>query len=183
MNRCKWVNDDPLYQQYHDNEWGVPEYDDQTLFEMINLEGAQAGLSWYVILKKRETYRIAFDGFDPVKISTYDETKKEELLQNPGIVRNKQKINAVITNAHAYLDLQKETSFSAFLWSFVGGNPVYTNGSVLPDMVETSEKMSKELKKRGFKFVGPTICYAFMQACGMIIDHDPNCFRYKKDAK
>ncbi|MCH1627756.1 DNA-3-methyladenine glycosylase I [Ferdinandcohnia quinoae] len=184
MNRCAWVNDDPLYIDYHDNEWGVPVYDDQKLFEYLNLEGAQAGLSWYTILKKRENYREAFDQFDPEKISTYDAKKIEELLQNEGIVRNKLKVNAVVTNAKAYFKIVEEFgSFSTYIWSFVDGKPIknhFNAMSEVPPTTEISDKLSKDLKKRGFKFVGSTICYAFMQATGMVNDHIVSCFCYEK---
>ncbi|MBM6618791.1 DNA-3-methyladenine glycosylase I [Bacillus suaedaesalsae] len=184
MSRCGWVNEDPLYMDYHDNEWGVPVYDDQKLFELLNLEGAQAGLSWYTILKKRDHYRVAFDHFDPIKISNYNDEKVEELLQNAGIVRNKLKINAVITNAKAYLKIVEEYgSFRDYIWSFVGGMPIqnhFNDLSEVPATSEISDKMSKDLKKRGFKFVGSTICYAYMQATGMVNDHITTCFCYNK---
>lgn len=179
LNRCGWVNQDPLYIDYHDHEWGVPVYEDQLLFEYLNLEGAQAGLSWYTILKKRENYRKAFDYFDANKIIHYDEKKIEELLQNEGIVRNKLKINAVITNAKAYLAVVTEFgSFSRYIWSFVNGEPIqnhFKDLSEVPATTEISDKLSKDLKKRGFKFVGSTICYAFMQAVGMVNDHIETC--------
>lgn len=180
MNRCGWVNQDELYINYHDHEWGVPVYDDRLLFEYLNLEGAQAGLSWYTILKKRENYRKAFDGFIPEKIVKYDEKKIAELLQNEGIVRNKLKVNAVVTNAKAFIKVVEEFgSFSAYIWSFVDGKPIQNNFQELkevPASTEISDKMSKDLKKRGFKFVGSTICYAFMQATGMVNDHVTTCF-------
>jgi DNA-3-methyladenine glycosylase I len=184
MNRCGWVNHDPLYIDYHDHEWGVPVYDDRTLFEFLNLEGAQAGLSWYTILKKRENYRVAFDHFDPEKIIQYDDKKIEELLKNEGIVRNKLKINAVITNAKAFLKVVDEFgSFSKYIWSFVNGNPIQNHYKELKDVpatTEISDRMSKDLKKRGFKFVGSTICYAYMQAVGMVNDHIVTCDCYQK---
>lgn len=184
MNRCGWVNQDPLYLAYHDNEWGVPVHDDRLLFEFLNLEGAQAGLSWYTILKKRENYRAAFDQFDPEKIAAYDDKKIEELLHNEGIVRNKLKINAVITNAKAYLRVSAEFgSFSSYLWSFVNEKPIHNHFASLsevPASTEISDKLSKDLKKRGFKFVGSTICYAFMQAVGMVNDHVVTCDCYQK---
>jgi DNA-3-methyladenine glycosylase I len=184
MNRCGWVNNDPLYMDYHDHEWGVPVYDDQVLFEFLNLEGAQAGLSWYTILKKRENYRQAFDHFDPEKIIHYDEKKIEELLNNEGIVRNKLKINAVITNAKAFLKVVEEFgSFSKYIWSFVDGKPIQNHFKELKDVptsTEISDKFSKDLKKRGFKFVGSTICYAYMEAVGMVNDHIMSCDCYKK---
>jgi DNA-3-methyladenine glycosylase I len=184
LKRCGWVNQDPLYIDYHDHEWGVPVYDDRLLFEYLNLEGAQAGLSWYTILKKRENYRIAFDHFNAEKIIQYDEKKIEELLQNEGIVRNKLKVNAVKTNAKAYLEVIKEFgSFSHYIWSFVDGMPIqnhFKDLSEVPATTEISDKLSKDLKKRGFKFVGSTICYAFMQAVGMVNDHIETCFCYSK---
>lgn len=183
MKRCDWVNDDPLYIDYHDTEWGVPEYNDQKLFELIILEGAQAGLSWYTVLKKREHYRVVFDHFDPEKIAKYDDKKKEELLQDPGIIRNKLKVQAAITNAKIYLEIVAEHgSFSDYIWSFVDGKPIknsWENITDVPATTEISDRMSKALKKRGFKFVGPTICYAFMQASGMVNDHITSCFCYK----
>lgn len=186
MNRCGWVNQDPLYIEYHDNEWGIPVYDDRLLFEYLNLEGAQAGLSWYTILKKRDNYRIAFDNFEPEKIITYDEKKMEELIHNEGIVRNKLKINAVITNAKAYFNVVDEFgSFSRYIWSFVDGKPIqhhYKNLSEVPASTEISDKLSKDLKRRGFKFIGTTICYAFMQAVGMVNDHIVSCDCYKNRA-
>lgn len=183
MKRCDWVNDDPLYIDYHDSEWGVPEYNDQKLFELIILEGAQAGLSWYTVLKKREHYRVVFDHFDPEKIAKYDDKKQDELLQDPGIIRNKLKVQAAITNAKIYLEIVAEHgSFSDYIWSFVDGKPIKNNWENIKDVpatTETSDKMSKALKKKGFKFVGPTICYAFMQASGMVNDHVTSCFCYK----
>jgi DNA-3-methyladenine glycosylase I len=183
MNRCGWVNQDPLYIHYHDNEWGVPVYDDRLLFELLNLEGAQAGLSWYTILKKRENYRVAFDNFEANKIALYDDKRVEELLQNEGIVRNKLKLNAVITNAKAYLKVVEEFgSFHKYIWSFVEGVPIQNHFNDLSEVPATtliSDKLSKDLKKRGFKFVGPTICYAFMQATGMVNDHIASCFCYQ----
>lgn len=186
MNRCGWVTQDPLYEAYHDHEWGVPVYDDRLLFEFLNLEGAQAGLSWYTILKKREGYRKAFDQFDPAKIIHYDEKKIEELLQDEGIVRNKLKIHAVINNAHAYFKVVEEFgSFHEYIWSFVGGKPIqnhFQQLSEVPASTEISDRMSKDLKKRGFKFVGSTICYAYMQAVGMVNDHITTCDCYPKHA-
>ncbi|WP_453990796.1 DNA-3-methyladenine glycosylase I [Bacillus nitroreducens] len=184
MNRCGWVNQDPLYLDYHDHEWGVPVYDDRLLFEYLNLEGAQAGLSWYTILKKRENYRRAFDYFDPSKIITYDDKKIEELLTNEGIVRNRLKIKAVITNAKAYFNIVQEFgSFHTYIWSFVDGVPIknhYKTLEEVPTTTEISDKLSKDLKKRGFKFVGSTICYAFMQATGMVNDHLVDCHCYTR---
>ncbi|USG64996.1 DNA-3-methyladenine glycosylase I [Brevibacillus ruminantium] len=182
MNRCGWVTQDPLYLAYHDTEWGVPVYEDRLLFEYLNLEGAQAGLSWYTILKKRENYRQAFDNFEPEKIIHYDEQKIQELLQNEGIVRNKLKVHAVVTNAKAYFRVVEEFgSFSAYIWSFVGGKPIqnhFGDLSEVPASTEISDMMSKDLKRRGFKFVGTTICYAFMQAVGMVNDHLVTCICY-----
>jgi DNA-3-methyladenine glycosylase I len=182
--RCPWPGDDPLYVAYHDDEWGVPVYDDQALFAKLLLDGAQAGLSWITILRKRENYYAAFDGFDPEKMAHYDEVKIAELLANPGIVRNRQKVNAFVRNAQAYLKLQAELgSFSDYLWSFVGGEPIVNNWKTLAELPATSPEsiaMSKDLKKRGFSFVGPTICYAFMQAVGMVNDHTVDCFRYRE---
>lgn len=180
--RCGWAGDDPLYVQYHDEEWGVPAHDDRHLFEMLCLEGAQAGLSWITILRKRENYRAAFDNFDPYKIVAYDEAKIAELLANPGIVRNKLKVNGVVKNARAFLAAQEEFgSFDRYIWGFVGGEPIQNHRAALTDIpAQTTEAvaMSKDLKKRGFTFVGPTICYAFMQACGMVNDHTLDCFRH-----
>ncbi|WP_084595118.1 DNA-3-methyladenine glycosylase I [Paenibacillus andongensis] len=181
--RCGWVNEDPLYIDYHDHEWGVPVHDDRHLFEMLNLEGAQAGLSWYTILKKRESYREAFDGFDPHIIVNYDDKKLNELLENSGIVRNRLKIASVVQNAKAFLKVQQEFgTFDSYIWGFVGGKPInnhWTDMSQVPATTEISDAMSKDLKKRGFKFVGSTICYAYMQAVGMVNDHNQTCFRYK----
>jgi DNA-3-methyladenine glycosylase I len=183
MERCGWVTEDPLYIDYHDKEWGVPVYDDNLLFEYLNLEGAQAGLSWYTILRKRENYRKAFDGFNPAVIVTYDDKKIEELLQNEGIVRNRLKVNAVLTNAKAYFKIVDEFgSFREYIWSFVGGKPItnhFKSLSEVPATTMISDKMSKDLKKRGFKFIGSTICYAFMQATGMVNDHIVTCHCYK----
>ncbi|WP_334072735.1 MULTISPECIES: DNA-3-methyladenine glycosylase I [Paenibacillus] len=180
LTRCAWVNADPLYIAYHDEEWGRPLHDDQKLFELLMLEGMQAGLSWYTILKKRETFREAFDGFDPLKIVEYGPEKVEELLQNPGIIRNRLKVQGVITNARIYLDIVKEHgSFAGYLWSFVDGSPIVNHweriGQV-PASTPISDAMSKALKKKGMKFVGTTIIYAFMQASGMVNDHTLDCF-------
>ncbi|MED4205102.1 DNA-3-methyladenine glycosylase I [Neobacillus mesonae] len=187
VSRCGWVNQDPLYIDYHDNEWGVPVYDDRLLFELINLEGAQAGLSWYTILKKRENYRKAFDHFNAEKIVAYDDHKIEELIHNDGIVRNRLKINAVVTNAKAFLKVVEEFgSFADYIWSFVGGKPIqnhFKDLSEVPATTEISDHLSKDLKKRGFKFVGSTICYAFMQAAGLVNDHIETCFCYQKSSK
>jgi DNA-3-methyladenine glycosylase I len=181
--RCEWCGDDPLYIDYHDNEWGIPVHDDRKLFEMLILEGAQAGLSWITILRKRENYCAAFDGFDPVKVAAYDEAKVAELLANPGIVRNRPKVNAAVQNARAFLAVQAEFgSFDAYIWQFVGGRPKinsWTRLADIPAQTPEAQAMSKDLKKRGFKFVGPTICYAFMQATGLVNDHVVDCFRYR----
>lgn len=177
--RCGWVSDDPLYIDYHDNEWGKPEYDDQKLFEMLCLEGAQAGLSWITVLKKREHYRKVFDNFNPHKIAQYDEAKREALLDDAGIIRNKLKVNAFIVNAQCYLEITQEQSFKDYLWQFVGGEPINNQRKSLKEVPATtpeSDAMSKQLKKDGFKFVGSTICYAFMQATGMVDDHVESCF-------
>lgn len=182
MKRCTWAGDDPLYVDYHDNQWGVPLHDDQALFEMLILEGAQAGLSWRTILTKRENYRAAFDQFDPTIVATYDETKIQELLNDPGIVRNKLKVRAAVTNARAFLEVQDEfSSFDAYIWGFVNHKPIINRWKTMneiPTKTAEAEAMSKDLKKRGFKFVGPTICYAYMQAIGMVNDHTVDCFRY-----
>ncbi|HEB92087.1 MAG TPA: DNA-3-methyladenine glycosylase I [Gammaproteobacteria bacterium] len=183
-HRCAWVpTDDPLYITYHDEEWGVPEYDDRRLFEMLLLEGAQAGLSWITILRKRENYRRLFDDFDAEKIARYRPKKIARLLENPGIVRNRLKVNAAVGNAQAYLEIQDEFgNFSDYLWQFVDGEPVINAWETLSDVPAStaqSDAMSKALKKRGFKFVGSTICYAFMQAVGMVNDHTTDCFCYR----
>ncbi|MDX8366658.1 DNA-3-methyladenine glycosylase I [Cytobacillus sp. IB215665] len=179
VKRCEWVNDDPLYIHYHDHEWGVPVYDDRLLFEYIILEGAQAGLSWYTILKKRENYRKAFNGFDPELIAKYDEEKIQSLLNDKGIVRNKLKIRSAVTNAQSYLSVVEEVgSFSNYIWSFVDGKPIqnhFQSIKEVPVSTPISDALSKDLKKRGFKFVGTTICYAFMQAVGMVNDHVVDC--------
>lgn len=182
--RCAWPGDDPLYVAYHDEEWGVPVYEDQPLLAKLLLDGAQAGLSWITILRKRENYYAAFDDFDPEKMARYDDVKIAELLENPGIVRNRLKVNAFVRNAQAYLSIQDELgSFSEYLWGFVGGAPIVNAWKTMAELPATSPKsemMSKDLKKRGFNFVGPTICYAFMQAVGMVNDHSVNCFRYRE---
>jgi DNA-3-methyladenine glycosylase I len=181
LTRCKWCGDDPLYVAYHDREWGVPQHDDRRLFEMLILEGAQAGLSWITILRKRDAYRRAFDRFDARKIAKYDRRKVAALMKDPGIVRNRLKIESTISNARAFLDAQREFgSFDAFIWSFVGGRPIVNRPKAgAPPVATTAESdaMSKALKKRGFRFVGSTICYAFMQATGMVDDHAADCFR------
>lgn len=185
--RCKWASNDPLYQQYHDEEWGVPLYDDRMLFEFLMLEGAQAGLSWITILRKRENYREAFDQFDAEKIARYDEEKRQALLANPGIIRNRLKVGAFIHNASVYLDLvEKHGSFRDYIWQFVDGKPKinhWRTSQEVPATTPTSDLMSKTLKKAGFKFVGSTICYAFMQATGMVNDHTTDCFCHQPLAK
>lgn len=180
--RCAWASGE-LSVRYHDEEWGVPVHDDRTLFEFLILEGAQAGLSWNTILNKRENYRQAFDGFDPKRVARYDRRKIERLLRDPGIVRNKLKIASTIANAQAFLRVQKESgSFDCYIWQFVGGKPRVNSPKSMkqvPARSPESDAMSKDLKKRGFNFVGSTICYAFMQAVGMVNDHVVGCFRYK----
>ena len=180
-NRCSWATT-PLGIAYHDAEWGVPLHDDRALFEFLILEGAQAGLSWELILQKRDSYREAFDGFDPERVVAYDDVKVAELLSNPGIVRNRLKVASAIGNARAFLEAQQEFgSFDAYIWGLVGEAPVRNEWGTLdqiPASTPVSETMSKELRKRGFRFVGPTICYAFMQATGMVNDHTTDCFRY-----
>jgi DNA-3-methyladenine glycosylase I len=182
--RCAWAGSEPLYVAYHDDEWGVPVHDDVTLFEFLILEGAQAGLSWSTILKKREHYRQAFNGFDPHKVAQYNEEKVAELLANPGIVRNRLKVAAAIENARHFLKIQDEFgSFAAYIWRAVEGRPrvnAWRSLSEIPAQTAESVAMSKDLLKRGFKFVGPTICYAFMQAVGMVNDHTVDCYRYKE---
>ena len=182
VTRCGWSVSDPLYIEYHDEEWGVPLHDDRRLFEMLILEGAQAGLSWITILKKRENYRKAFDRFNAKKIAGYDARKKRELLSNPGIVRNRLKIDATISNARAFLAVQKEFgSFDAYIWQFVGGKSLQNRRRSLKDIppkTPESDAMSKDLKARGFRFVGSTICYAFMQAVGMVNNHITPCYRH-----
>ncbi|PYF08299.1 DNA-3-methyladenine glycosylase I [Ureibacillus chungkukjangi] len=180
MKRCDWVTKEPLYMEYHDKEWGVPVYDDKKLFEMLCLEGAQAGLSWWTILQKRENYREAFDQFDAEKITQYTEEKLQALKENPGIVRNKLKIQSVVTNAQSFLRIQKEYgSFSNYIWGFVDHQPIINEWKSIkevPVTTEISNRMSKKLKKDGFKFVGGTICYSYMQAVGMVNDHTLECF-------
>lgn len=184
QNRCGWGTSDPLYRRYHDEEWGVPVHDDRRLFEFLLLEGAQAGLSWITILRKRDAYRAAFDGFDAEKIAAFDEAKVEALLHDPGIVRNRLKINAFIRNARAYLRVREEFgTFDAYIWQFVGGAPIENRFEQLMDIpaqTPAAVAMSKDLKRRGFTFIGPTICYAFMQACGMVNDHVLTCFRHEE---
>ena len=183
-NRCKWAGSDPIYIAYHDTEWGTPLHEDRKLFEFLILEGAQAGLSWITILKKRQNYRQAFDHFNPKKIACYDSPKINRLLLNPGIIRNKLKIEAAVSNARSFLSVQKEFgSFDAYIWQFVGGRTLknrWKTISEIPAYSDESKAMSNDLKQRGFKFVGPTICYAFMQATGMVNDHTLDCFRYKE---
>lgn len=178
--RCSWAGDVPVYVDYHDNEWGKPTHDDRMLFELLVLEGAQAGLSWLTILKKREAYREALDGFDPAKVALYDEAKVEELMTNEGIVRNRRKIDAAITNAKLFLDVTREFgSFDAFIWDYVDGEPIVNRWKTQADVPATtplSDRISKDLKKRGFKFVGSTIVYAYMQSIGMVNDHVADCF-------
>ncbi len=182
--RCAWSGSDPLYIVYHDEEWGAPVHDERKLFEMLILEGAQAGLSWITILKKRENYSKAFDNFDVKKIATYNKRKVTALLKNESIIRNRLKIEATITNAKAFLAVQKEFgSFDKYIWQFVGGKPkcnAWKSLKEIPPKTAESDAMSKDLKKRGFKFVGSTICYAFMQATGLVNDHTVDCWRYKK---
>jgi len=182
--RCEWAGTDPLYVAYHDEEWGVPVHDDRRLFEMLCLEGAQAGLAWITILRKRENYRRVFDGFDAVTIANYGDDKIAALLADPGIVRNRLKVNAFIQNARAFLAVQTDFgSFDAFIWQFVGGAPIVNQRRTLrdiPALTPEAEAMSKDLKRRGFTFVGPTICYAFMQACGLVNDHVVDCFCYAR---
>lgn len=182
--RCAWAGNDPLCMRYHDTEWGVPLYDGQKLFEFLVLDGAQAGLSWLTILKKRENYRKAFDDFDPSKIARYGESEIRSLLSNPGIVRNRKKVEAAVANARALLALQDEMGgFSDYLWQFVGGRPIknkWRHPAQVPAQTDASRAMSRDLKRRGFRFVGPTICYAFMQAAGMVNDHLVDCFRYEQ---
>jgi DNA-3-methyladenine glycosylase I len=184
IKRCAWCGDHPLYIAYHDEEWGAPVHDDRRLFEMLILEGAQAGLNWLTILKKRASYRQAFDQFDPVLVAAYDEAKTAELLTNPGIVRNRLKVAAAVQNAKGFLAIQAEFgSFADYIWRFVDGRPRLNNWTSLaeiPAQTPESVAMSRELKRRGFNFVGPTICYAFMQAVGMVNDHTVDCFRHRQ---
>lgn len=182
--RCSWVGENPLNIEYHDKEWGVPIHDDRLLFEFLILEGHQAGLSWLTILKKRENYRKAFDQFNPAKVARYDQAKIDKLLRNDGIIRNRLKIHAAVQNAKAFLEIKKEFgSFDKYIWSFVDGKPIVNQWKSLkeiPAKTPLSDKISKDLLKRGFKFVGSTICYAFIQAVGMVNDHTVNCFRYEQ---
>lgn len=180
--RCSWAGDLPIYIDYHDNEWGRPVHDDNKLFEMLILDGMQAGLSWITVLKKREAFREAFDKFDPIKVALYDETKIQSLLVNEGIIRNRLKVNAAVTNAKAFLEVQqKHGSFDKFIWSYVDYTPIKNHWERIEEIPATtplSDRISKDLKKMGFKFVGSTIIYAFMQAMGMVNDHVTNCFVY-----
>ena len=182
--RCEWSGSEPIYVDYHDNEWGVPVHDDRLHFELLILEGAQAGLSWITILKRRDTYRKAFDNFNVLKVSKYSEKKIEKLLSDPGIIRNKLKVRAAVQNAKSYLKVQKEFgSFDKYIWQFVGNKTIdnkWKNMGDVPAKTKESDAMSKDLKKRGFSFVGSTICYAYMQAAGMVNDHTVDCFRYKE---
>ena len=187
MKRCEWAPvDSPLYLAYHDEEWGVPVHDDSRLYEMLILEGAQAGLSWSTILNKREGYRRAFSGFDPGKVARFDSRRVEGLLADPSIVRNRLKVQSAISNAQAVLRVQEEdASLDTYIWSFVGGTPKLNRFRTLGDIpaeTDESKAMSKDLKRRGFRFVGPTVCYAFMQACGLVNDHVVSCFRYRQVA-
>lgn len=182
--RCSWPKDDKIYIDYHDKDWGVPVYDDGVLFEMLILEGAQAGLSWITILKRRENYRKAYDNFDPQKMAKWTEKKMQNLLKDSSIIRNKLKVSAAKQNAQAYLKIVEEYgSFKEFIWSFVDHKPitnVWKSLSEIPASTKESEKMSKALKEKGFKFTGPTICYAYMQSVGMVNDHIATCFRYQE---
>lgn len=182
--RCGWCGTDPLYMEYHDKEWGVPVYDDERLFEFLILETFQAGLSWITVLRKRENFREAFDNFDYKKIAIYSEDKFEELIQNAGIIRNKLKVRATISNASAFMKIQQEFgSFSKYIWGFVDGEPIKNKSNSMSDIPATTELsniISKDLKKRGFKFVGSTVIYAHMQATGMVNDHIKDCFRYNE---
>lgn len=185
--RCSWASDNPLLGEYHDKEWGVPAHDDRRLFEFLVLEGAQAGLSWETVLKKRENFRKAFDNFDAAKISNYKDEDVKRLLTDPSIIRNRLKVRATIVNAQKFLEIQKEFgTFDKYIWQYVGGIPInnrFKSLSELPAKTKQSEAMSKDLRRRGFKFVGATICYAFMQAVGMINDHTIDCFRYNEILK
>ena len=184
VTRCAWVGDDPLYLAYHDQEWGVPVHDDRLLFEFLVLEGAQAGLSWLTILRKRGNYRRAFASFDPEVVSGFGEEEMERLVADSGIVRNRRKIESAVTNARAFMRVREECgSFDAYMWDFVDGRPIRNSWRTLaeiPAQTPESERMSKDLKRRGFSFVGPTICYAHMQATGMVNDHTVDCFRYRE---
>ena len=186
LKRCPWPKLDPLYVRYHDEEWGVPEYDDRALYEKLILDGFQAGLSWITILRKRENFRRAFDGFDPAKIARYTPRKVEKLMRDEGIVRNRMKIEGAVLSARAYLDVMEKEGFSRLLWDFVGGRPKvnqFRSTSQVPAETAVSRQISKELARRGFKFCGPTIVYAFMQAVGMVNDHVVSCHRHAALAK
>ena len=182
--RCPWAGSDPLYLRYHDSEWGVPVHDDRHFFEMLVLEGAQAGLAWITILRKREGYRDAFDGFDPAVVARYDDRRVEALLGNPAIVRNRLKVGSAVANARAFLRVQEEHgSFDRYVWRFVEGRPRqnrWRGMAEVPAETPESRTLSRDLKRRGFRFVGPTICYAFMQAVGMVNDHLVGCYRYRE---
>ena len=184
QTRCPWAGSDPLYIDYHDTEWGVPLHDDRRLFEFLILEGVQAGLSWITVLKRRESYRKAFDGFDPAGVARYGEARIQALLANDKLIRNRLKMAAAVDNARAYLKVQNEFgSFDAYIWRFVDGRPIrnaWQGMEQVPDQTKISQEMSRDLKQRGFKFVGPVICYAFMQATGMVNDHLVDCFRYSE---
>lgn len=185
MKRCGWVPDnDPLYQKYHDAEWGVPVYDDQKIFEFLVLESAQAGLSWITVLRKRENYRRLFAGFDPGKVAQFTAKDVQKLLKDPGIIRNRLKVEAAVNNARRFLEIREEFgSFSEYIWAFVGGKPRRNKWKTikhLPALTPEAERLSKDLKQRGFKFLGPTVIYAHMQATGMVNDHTVDCFRYKE---
>lgn len=180
--RCAWAGSDPLYREYHDREWGVPLHDDRLLFEFLILEGAQAGLSWLTVLRKREAYRCCFHHFDPEKVASFDAAKVSELLSNTGIIRNRLKIESAVGNARSFLSLREEFgSFDTYLWNFVDGRPIrncWRNVSEIPAATPLSDRLSRDLKRRGFRFVGSTICYAFMQAVGMVNDHIVTCYRH-----
>lgn len=180
--RCHWCGDDELYVAYHDNEWGVPLYDARKLFEFLLLEGAQAGLAWITVLRKREGYRVAFDEFDPERIARYSKRKMEQLLHNPNIIRNRLKVASAVNNARAFLAIEESGGFSDFVWRFVDHRPIqnrFRSHQEIPASTEISDAMSKQLKRQGFNFVGSTICYAFMQATGMVNDHLTSCFRHR----
>jgi DNA-3-methyladenine glycosylase I len=187
VKRCAWCESSDMMRHYHDTEWGVPLHDDNRLFEFIVLDSFQAGLSWSTILKRRESFRSAFDGFDPVKVAAYNEDKIQALLKDPGIIRNRLKVYATVGNARAFLDVQKEFgSFDRYIWGFVGHKPVrngWMSAKEIPPRTELSDAMSRDMIKRGFKFAGSTICYAFMQAAGLINDHTTDCFRYQELTK
>ena len=185
MRRCEWCGDDPIYQAYHDTEWGVPEWDSEALFEKLLLDGFQAGLSWITILKKRNNFRKSFDNFEPQKMARYTEKKRAALMQDAGIVRNRLKIEAAVTNAQAYLDLQETQDFSQYLWNFVDGAPIQNKFKALSDVppeTPLSKTISNDFKRKGLRFVGPTIVYAFMEAVGMVNDHITPCFRHEEVA-